>query len=115
MRTFKFYKDEYGWFVELPEWTGEKWDLQMVMGADMFLDILSQGDDKVFVTLSVTPFEGCDVLDMKYLGRLEGPEYGEGAWYELKNYIGIEYNLEMWLCDVTKFVFGNFPKKIYFR
>jgi hypothetical protein len=24
-------------------------------------------------------------------------------------------NLQMWLCDVTKFVFGYFPKIIYFN
>jgi len=34
MRTFRFYKDTDGWFVDLPEWTGEKWELEMVSGAD---------------------------------------------------------------------------------
>jgi hypothetical protein len=50
-----------------------------------------------------------------HLGTLEGPEIGEGAWYILNQYLGIDFNLKMWLCDVTKFVFGNFPKKIYFK
>jgi len=49
------------------------------------------------------------------LGRIEGPEIGEGAWYKLENYLGIDFRLQMWLCDVTKFVFGDFPRKIYFR
>jgi len=31
----------------------------------------------------------------------------------MKTYKGIEYDPELWLCDVTKFVFGNFPKNIY--
>lgn len=31
----------------------------------------------------------------------------------LESYKGIQINLEMWLCDVTKFVFGDFPKSIY--
>jgi hypothetical protein len=29
-------------------------------------------------------------------------------------YMGVDYELTMWLCDVTKFVFGEFPKNIYF-
>lgn len=115
MRTYRFYKDEYGWFVDLPEWEGDVWDLQMVMGADVFLDLLSQGETEVFVTLSEKEFEGCEVLEMTHLGRLEGPEYGSGAWYILEEYAGLRFDLSMWLCDVTKFVFGDFPTKIYFK
>ena len=115
MRTFKFYRDEIGWFVDLPEWEGEKWELQMVMGADSFLDILSQGENEVFVTLSTEPFNNCEELSFQHLGAIEGPEIGEGAWYILNQYLGIDFNLKMWLCDVTKFVFGNFPKNIYFK
>jgi hypothetical protein len=29
--------------------------------------------------------------------------------------MGIEFNLDIWLCDVTKFVFGEFPKIIHFN
>jgi hypothetical protein len=115
VRHYKFYKDEYGWFVDLPEWTGEKWDLQMVMGADTFLDLLSQGETEIHVTLSTEPFEGCETLELVHLGRLEGPELGEGAWYILDEYADLPFNLKMWLCDVTKFVFGSFPSKIYFK
>jgi len=116
MRNFKFYKEPNGeWFVDLPEWEGSKADLQMVAGADTFLEILSQGEQTVNVILSTTHFNGCEVLEMKYLGRIEGWELGEGAWYELKTYMGLEYKLDMWLCDVTKFVFNHFPEKIFFK
>lgn len=115
MRSYKFYKDEDGWFVDLPEWEGEKWELQMVMGSDTFLDILSQGEDVVYVTMSTEYFEGADVLQFTQLGKLEGPELGEGAWYFLNEYRGMSYTLEMWLCHVTTFVFGDYPNKIYFR
>jgi hypothetical protein len=50
VKTYRFYKDEYGWFVDLPEWEGEVWELQMVSGADVFCDILAQGEDEVYVT-----------------------------------------------------------------
>jgi hypothetical protein len=38
---------------------------------------------------------------------------GEGAQYYLEEYIGLTINLRVWLCDVTKFVFGDFPKDIW--
>lgn len=87
----------------------------MVSGADTFLDILSQGDSEVHVTMSKEPFDRCETLHFQELGRLEGPEMGTGAWYFLQNYNGIDYTLKMWLCDVTVFVFGEFPNKIYFK
>jgi len=42
-------------------------------------------------------------------------ELGEGAWYKMIGYMGLDYELTMWLCDVTKFVFDEFPKNIYFQ
>lgn len=114
-RLFKFYRDETGWFVDLPEWEGSKADLQMVSGADTFLDILSQGDNIIYITLSDEEFEGANSMDFLYPGRLENWELGEGAWYRMNRYMDMVYDLDMWLCDVTKFVFGGFPKIIYFK
>jgi hypothetical protein len=45
----------------------------------------------------------------------ETPEFDEGAYYHMESYMGLEFNLDVWLCDVTKFVFGEFPKIIYFN
>ena len=109
IREFKFYKDEGGWFVDLPEWEGTKADLAMVSGADTMLDIISQGDNDIQVLLSTEEFDGSNRLEF----LRESPEVGEGSWYLMKTYKGIEYNLELWLCDVTIFVFGEFPKNIY--
>lgn len=116
MRSFRFYKESSGrWYVDLPEWEGSKDELEMVAGADMFLEILSQGEEEVNVILSVTDFDGSDKLQLIKPGRMEGWEIGEGSWYKLDSYIGISYDMEMWLCDVTKFVFGGFPETIYFK
>ena len=115
MRTFKFYKTEVGrWYVDLPEWEGSVDELEMVAGADLFLDVLSESEQTVNVILSTVPFEGSDVLELQRLGDVESWELGEGAWYKLLEYKGIDYELTMWLCDVTKFVFDEFPKNIYF-
>ena len=116
MRTFKFYKTEVGrWYVDLPEWEGSVDELEMVAGADLFLEILSDGEQTVNVILSTVAFEGTDILEFKELGRIESWELGEGAWYKMIGYMGLDYELTMWLCDVTKFVFDEFPKNIYFQ
>jgi hypothetical protein len=110
MRTFKFYKENTNrWYVDLPQWEGEKDELEMVSGADTFLEILSQGEQMVNVTLSTITFDGSNVLELKR----EDENIG-GGWYQLLEYVGIPYELEMWLCEVTRFVFGELPKKIYF-
>jgi hypothetical protein len=114
-KNIRFYYDSSGWYADLPEWTGEKWELEMVMGADTFLEILTQGENEIYLTLSTEPFNECETLHYIHEGRLEGPEFGEGAWYKLDKYMGLDYKLKLWLCDVTKFVFGNFPKQIYFK
>jgi hypothetical protein len=110
IKDFRFYKEVTGrWYVDLPEWEGSKDDLEMVDGADTFLEILSQGEGISNVTLSDENYEGSYTLEMQRLGGKIG-----GAWYKLESFEGIEFNMEMWLCDVTSFVFGRLPNIIYF-
>jgi len=110
MKEFRFYKENTGrWYVDLPEWDGAKADLEMVEGADTFLEILSQGEGITKVILSDKCYEGSYMLEMQRLGGEIG-----GAWYKLESFEGIEFNMEMWLCDVTSFVFGRLPEIIYF-
>lgn len=115
MKTYTFEKNEAGkWFVVLPEfleiYPGHEGELQMVFGADTMLDIMSQGENVVHLTLSLEEFEGCDVLNKLH----NTPDVG-GAMYIMPKYQGFEYNLEMWLCGVTEFVFGHMPEKIYLK
>ncbi len=110
IRTFRFYKEpDNRWYVDLPEWEGDKFDLEMVAGADTMLNIISEDQNNVWLTLSEEFFEGADKLEFV---RLES-KWDNGAYYKLDTYKGLEINLEMWLCDVTKFVFGDFPKEIF--
>lgn len=116
MNNYKFYKDpDNRWYVDLPSWIdkgGEKADLEMIRNADVFLDILAQGDDTVNVTLSSTQFPDAEYIKLTDLN----PEYPDvGAYYELKKYKGQKYNLSMWLCNVTLHVFGCYPGVIYFK
>jgi hypothetical protein len=109
-RTFKFIKEQSNrWYIELPEWQGSKDEIEMVAGADMMLEVMSEGNGYVWLLLSEEPFENADQL--KFIRN--AIEIQNGAFYNLETFKGIELNLEMWLCDVTKFVFGSFPNVIY--
>ena len=114
-RRLKFNKEISGWFVDLPEWEGSHDDLQMVCGADTWLDILCQGEWYVWLTISDEPFDGANELKLNGVDKLNGEFVGSGTTYSLEKYIGIPYSLDMWLCDVTLFVFGKFPEIIYYK
>lgn len=105
-----FYKDnDSKWYADVPEWTGEKWELEMVCGADTMLEIVSQGEDKVRLTLSTAIFDGHNFT----LDKIKDtPDIG-GALYKMNEYNGIPFDIEVWLCHVTGFVFGHLPEIIY--
>jgi hypothetical protein len=102
MNKYRFYKEQDGrWYIDLPEWTGEKADLEMVLGANDMLDVLARGDDWVDVMISTEEFEESQCLTL----------IGDGV-YENSHIYGPP---TVWLCSVTEFVFGNYPPKIYYR
>lgn len=110
-KRIRFYKEEDNrWYAFLPEWPGDKADLEMVGGADVLLDILAQGETSIDVTFSLDPFDNCSSLKLVEIHE----EPGSGATYMLKYYKGIPFDLSVWLCNVTTFVFGMFPNTIYF-
>jgi hypothetical protein len=111
MKSYKFYKESNRWFIYLPEWKGNKEDLEMVEGADTMLDIISQGESPITLFLSIQ--NDCYAYPTVLEKLEECDSIKGGAYYLMKEYNGIEYNLKLWLCDVTLFVFNEFPEKIY--
>lgn len=118
-RVLNFYRTEsQRWFVNLPEYEGPVEDLEMVAGADTLLDIISMNhfDGENLVTVRVFT----NTLDsnpdrahyMLTLGEILKSEIG-GATYNL--YHPAISPFEIWLCDVTRFVFGEFPNTIWFE
>lgn len=110
MKKIRFYKDSTGWYADIPEWTGTKADLQMVCGADVMLDILSDSNNEVTLYLNTAFFENSNTLTLKHEDKENG-----GGWYKMEKYLEFEFNHELWLCEVTRFVFGEIPPKIYFK
>ena len=59
IRKVKFYKEKSSrWYIDLPEWEGEKEDLEMVLGADDLLNILAEGEDFVYMQIGDEKFPG---------------------------------------------------------
>jgi len=106
---YGFYRtDSNVWYIDLPEWDGDQRDLQMVEGADTLLDMLSLGTNDIIVYLDDKPFDGASVLIKKDEDR-------EGAYYHVDSINSKTYNMDIWLCEVTLFVFNSLPDKIYVK
>lgn len=113
MKNYRFYKEEDGrWYIDIPTLEAElgKDALEMVVGADTLLDIISQGEESVNVSFSEKPFEEYEYTLTKI--REEKDEFG-GAWYLIK--ASNLTSFECWLCGVTRLIFGYYPEKLYLR
>ena len=107
MKFFKFYKEKDGrWYVDLPEWKGGKEDLEMVAGADKMLDHMSKNSDNISLLISKSYILNSDVLNLMQVCKKGG-----GALYSYNS----EKDNPLWLCDVLKFVFDEFPEKLYLK
>lgn len=109
-QTFRFYKTPANrWYVDLPEWEGEIAELEMVMGADTMLAMISESADECHLAVSDEPFDGADNIKL-----IEDLRHSIGGGnYLLETYKGESINQEMWLCAVTEFVFQYLPEHIY--
>lgn len=113
-RTYSFMKEENKWYIDLPgylEQGGSKEDLQMEAGVDNLLTLMAWGKKRVTITLDTEPFEGAVVMELVEL--CDAPK--GGGYYFMRTYKGIEINKLIWLCDVTLFIFGDVPERIYLR
>ncbi|RZJ74357.1 MAG: hypothetical protein EOO47_21270 [Flavobacterium sp.] len=112
IQSYSFYKKGEEWWMDLPEWSGDPEDLQMIEGADAWLNLLSNQGEKVKLLLSNDVFEGAENLS---LIRIREANFGGGGIYFLENYQHKKVHLKLWLCHVTAFVFGKVPQKIFFK
>lgn len=113
LQVYKFIKEDTGrWYIDLPEWEGNKADLEMVEGADTMLNYVGKGTSPVELILSEQTFDGCNILKLIHD---YSKEIGGGGIYLLTDYEGETLHQEMWLCEVTEWVFGKLPLVIYFK
>ena len=109
--VIRFYKDEdRRWYADLPEYIaqgGTIEECEMVFGADDWLDYISEKREAVTLALSDQ-----DSLSEKIV-LYESDEFG--ATYIAHTYREEDINQILWLCPVTLFVFGHYPKEIYYH
>ena len=104
-----FVKLSERWFVDIP-WDGAIEDLEMISGSDIFLETLAKG--KKFVTLEVTEYDEKPCCSDDYVVLTKVNEDEVGAYYKIYTY---DYKGEIWLCNVTKSLFVDFPNYFVFK
>jgi hypothetical protein len=122
-KTIDFVKEDGLWYVDLPEFIefgfGSKGNLLMVAGADTFLEINSNNEPRVTVTVSDEPFENSRHLtnysvgvDKEMLIAYNHPEVEHGGDYILE-----DDGHKMWLCPTLLYVFETYtyPSDIYIQ
>lgn len=118
MRKYRFYKNEQGWFIDLKWFPFSKAYLAMVAGADVLLDILSDGKDEITLQVSTSPIPYSDGAIEKQVstGLADGAFYYTREGYTSLKADVIKKKAPMiWLCPVTLWVFLRYPKKIYYK
>jgi hypothetical protein len=114
MKQHRFIRENSGWFIDLPEYIargGSKADLEMISGADTMLDIIAAGKNEVTLKIDTAPFDNADEL---ILTELCDPVLG-GGYYHMNQFENKDVNKDLWLCEVTRFVFNDIPARIYVK
>ena len=108
----KFNHEEDGlWYVDFPNWPFDHHNLLMVAGADEMCAFLS--DDDVTTEVLVRPSK--KRLELDGYAELVQTEHSltGGSTYEVRNLEG--FDRDIWLCPVTLFVLGHYPKYMYVK
>ena len=115
MKNYRFYKNELGWFIDLPKFPFNKAWLAMVAGADDLLDKLAEGKSEITLGISTSPKYGWDdkLERVKKLGLFRGAIYSP-TFNRIYPEIFEGHNF-LWLCPATLWVFLYYPKYIYFK
>ncbi len=125
-------EEEDRWYVDFPNWPLKKGNLEMVCGADKFLDLLSEGKDRVSIIAKATS-EKLDEAEFQQLMQDGWHELSQiqssltgGATYTVRGnkaeqfmrkhpLTGESMPRTLWLCPVTLFVVVRYPKYFYVK
>ena len=114
MRNLRFYKKEYNdkirWWIDIKPWIFPKKWLKMYPSAERWLDKIGGSKEEITITTSTKNFINAEAL---YRFRFEG--LFRGTSYVARSYKEVETNHKVLLCPVTLYVFGRYPKIIYYR
>lgn len=99
------------WYVDFPNWPFDHHNLLMVAGADKLCAFLSDND----VTTEVLVRPSKKKLELEGYAELVQKDHSltGGSTYEVRNLKG--FDRDIWLCPVTLFVLGHYPKYMYVK
>ena len=118
-----FVKNNNNWFADFTETSltpningvNQQHLRHLVGGWDAWLEIVSEGSDNFWMTVSNSPFTNCS--EIKRLNKTNTKEIynGCGLCIIFESYRGVTYNKEFWACsNGFEFVFGNVPSSWFF-
>lgn len=107
---FNHENDGY-WYVDFPDWPFSHHNLMMVAGADDMCSFLSDDDKHTYVNVIPSNKEENHPGYAKLIQKQHS--LTGGSTYEVTNLKGFERDI--WLCPVTLFVLGQYPKYIYVK
>lgn len=116
-----FIKMAGGWYVHLPDYEGNIDELEMVSGADLLCYELDTDNDGI-VSIIVSEDNDCIGGDfnwdyvLDFIMSTVGDD-GEvsGAHYNVYDDKNFTQTKQIWLCNVTKYIFKKFPATIYIK
>jgi len=105
-------EDDGLWYVDFPNWPFDHHNLLMVAGADKLCAYLSDNDKFAHIDVVPSSRERDDLPGYAKLIQKEHSLTG-GSTYQVTGLPGFERDI--WLCPVTLFVLGNYPKYLYIK
>ena len=105
------HEEDGNWYVDFPGWPFSHHNLMMVAGADELCEYFS--DDDVVSRVKVIPANKEE--DHPGYAKLIQKEHSitGGSVYQVTGLRGFDRNI--WLCPVTLFVLGRYPKYLYVK
>lgn len=111
-RRLQFNCEEDGkWYINFPGWPFDHHNLMMVAGADDLCEFLSDDGKFTYIEVISTSKEK-NLPGYAKLIRQEHSLTG-GSVYKVTGIKGFTRNI--WLCPVTLFVLGKYPKYLYIK
>ena len=113
------------WYYDFPHWGFDKHNLLMISGADKLCELYAKGKDEVTVEIIASKkkqdlptqlydeFVAQDIIidGMTHQGKFINSQLDKllyGRTYQ-------KDHTTMWICPVTLFVLGRYPKHIYIK
>lgn len=105
------------WFYDFKHWGFPHENLEMVSGADELCEYYANGNDEVTVKIMASnkPIKNIDDIYDTFVGEEFPTPTFEDKYLFGRTYERISDGKEMWICPVTLFVLGRYPKYIYIK